>query len=132
MRGAKLLRDAVEAVAGVAEARHDVAVFVELFIERAEHDSHILARNVGFNGGKALGSKVKFSTFYLIIDIQGKDDHIDANEVYFKVTANIKKAIAAHKLGEAGFKANVTGSYYNAFDSVNDSFKLLEDAINQS
>jgi hypothetical protein len=84
------------------------------------------------NGGKALGSKVKFATFYFIIDIQGKDETVDANEVYYKVTANIKKTISAHKLGEAGFKANIVGSYYNAFDSINDSFKLLEDAINQA
>ena len=83
------------------------------------------------NGGKTLGSKVKFSTFYLIIDINGSDD-VDANEIYFKVTANIKKGIQAHKVGEAGFKANAIGSYFNAFDTINDSFKLLEDAINQA
>lgn len=83
------------------------------------------------NGGKTLGSKVKFSTFYLIIDVNGSDE-VDANEIYFKITANIKKAIQAHKLGEAGFKANIQGSYFNAFDTVNDSFKLLEDAINQA
>jgi len=84
------------------------------------------------NGGKVLNSKVKFSQFYLIIDINGDDAHIDATEVYFKVTANIKKIIQASKLGEAGFKANQSGSYWNAFESVNDSFKLLEDAINQA
>jgi hypothetical protein len=44
------------------------------------------------NGGKILGSKVKFSTFYFIIDVNGTDE-VDANEIYFKVTANIKKAI---------------------------------------
>ena len=83
------------------------------------------------NGGKTLGSKVKFSSFYLIIDVNGTDE-VDANEIYFKVTANIKKSIQAHKLGEIGFKANIQGSYFNAFDSINDSFKLIEDAINQA
>ena len=48
------------------------------------------------------------------------------------MTSNIKKAIVGHKLGESGFKANTSGSYYNAYDSVNDSFKLLEDAITQA
>lgn len=37
-----------------------------------------------FNGGKALGSKVKFSKFYLILDIQPGDD-INAIEAYLKI-----------------------------------------------
>lgn len=57
---------------------------------------------------------------------------IDANIVYHKISAAIKKAITSHKLGEAGFKANQSGSYYNALDTVNDSFKMLEDAINST
>ena len=45
------------------------------------------------NGGKALASKVKFATFYLIIDVNGSDETVDASEIYYKVTTNIKKAI---------------------------------------
>ena len=82
------------------------------------------------NGGKAMGSKVKFARFYLIMNLKVQDVSVDANLLYFKVSAAIKKAIQSHKLGEAGFKANVSGSYFNALDSINDSFKLLEDAIN--
>lgn len=52
--------------------------------------------------------------------------------MHYKVSAAIKKAISSHKLGEAGFKANVSGSYFNALDTINDSFKLLEDAINST
>lgn len=82
-----------------------------------------------FNGGKAMASKVKFSRFYIIMNLKVGDVSIDANLVYYKIAAAIKKAITSHKLGEAGFKANVSGAYFNALDSVNDSFKLLEDAI---
>lgn len=85
-----------------------------------------------FNGGKALGSKVKFGRFYLILNLKVGDVSVDANLLYYKISSAIKKAITSHKLGEAGFKANVSGSYYNALDSVNDSFKLLEDAINST
>ena len=35
----------------------------------------------------------------------------------------------AHKLGENGFKPGVDGSYFNAFENVNESFKFIEDAI---
>jgi len=52
--------------------------------------------------------------------------------MYYKLSAAIKKAISSHKLGEAGFKANVSGSYFNALDTINDSFKLIEDAINST
>ena len=84
------------------------------------------------NGGKASGSKVKFSRFYIIMNLKVQDVAVDANLIYYKISAAIKKAITSHKLGEAGFKANVSGSYYNALDTINDSFKLLEDAINST
>eukprot|EP00354_Favella_ehrenbergii_P000192 CAMPEP_0170470348 /NCGR_PEP_ID=MMETSP0123-20130129/12830_1 /TAXON_ID=182087 /ORGANISM="Favella ehrenbergii, Strain Fehren 1" /LENGTH=151 /DNA_ID=CAMNT_0010737431 /DNA_START=609 /DNA_END=1064 /DNA_ORIENTATION=- len=85
-----------------------------------------------FNGGKALGSKVRFSKFYIILNIKVQDLEIDANTIYYKIAAAVKKAITSHKLGEAGFKANMSGSYYNALDSINDSFKMLEEAINST
>jgi enolase len=37
------------------------------------------------NGGKALGSKVKFSRFYLILDISSEDEAVDATEVFLKI-----------------------------------------------
>ena len=37
------------------------------------------------NGGKAAGSKVRFSKFYLIMDV-GVTDKIDALEVYYKIS----------------------------------------------
>lgn len=80
------------------------------------------------NGGKALASKVKFSRFYLIIDVN-PDDEVDASEVYLKIQAQLRKQIQAHKLGENGFKPGVDGSYFNAFENVNESFKFIEDAI---
>ena len=85
-----------------------------------------------FNGGRAAGSKVKFARFYLIMNVRVQDVDIDANLLYYKVSGAIKKAITSHKLGEAGFKANVSGAYFNALDTINDSFKLIEDAISST
>jgi enolase len=82
-----------------------------------------------FNGGKAVGSKVKFSRFYVIFDVKISDVDIDVNDMYFKVSAAIKKGIQAHKLGENGFKPGVTGAYYNAYENHNETFKVLEEAI---
>ena len=85
-----------------------------------------------FNGGKALGSKVKFSKFYLMMNIKAADHNVDAQDLYYKVSAAIKKAIEGSKVGAAGFKANNTGAYFNALETSNDTFKLLEDAINST
>ncbi len=37
------------------------------------------------NGGKALGSKVKFSRFYLILDVSPEDTEVDAMEIFLKI-----------------------------------------------
>ena len=42
----------------------------------------------------------------------------------------MRKQVSAHKLGENGFKPGADGSYFNAFENVNESFKFIEDAIN--
>ena len=52
--------------------------------------------------------------------------------IYYKLTQLIKKSLAAHKLGENGFKPSSAGSYFAAHDHHNESLKVLEDAINQS
>lgn len=87
-----------------------------------------------FNGSKALGSKVKFSKFYLIFDytMEALAEGVDALAIYYKVTAAIKKTLQSHKLGENGFKPNASGSYYNAHENHNETFKLIEDAISNS
>lgn len=36
------------------------------------------------NGGKALGSKVKFSKFFIIIDVTPNDE-VDPMEIYLKI-----------------------------------------------
>jgi len=88
-----------------------------------------------FNGGKSLGSQVKFGKFYLIIDpwqalMEGQE--IEIVDCFVRFQQAIKKAITSTKQGEAGFKPGPEGSYFNAFGNINETFKCLEDAINQS
>lgn len=87
-----------------------------------------------FNGGKALGSKVKFTKFYLIMDFQQSEvqQGKDALLIYYKLSQMIKKTLSAHKLGENGFKPTASGSYFAAHDHHNETLKVIEDAINQS
>lgn len=83
------------------------------------------------NGGKSLGSKVKFRRIYLIINMKAEDtEHFDALQLYYKVHASIKKSLSAGKAGEAAFKPSVKGDYgFNAHENINDSLKVIEDAI---
>ena len=83
------------------------------------------------NGGKELGSKVKFSKFYVIFDINPEDSkNVDIHEAYIKLCAAIEKAISSTKGGLAAFKRQADGSFYNAYDNINECFKMLEEAIN--
>ena len=51
-------------------------------------------------------------------------------DIYYKLIAKIEEGVKATKAGLAGFKkGSPDGSYFNAFDNINESFKLLEDAI---
>ena len=83
------------------------------------------------DGGKGNGSKIKFSKFYLIIDMQPLDTkQFDIIDIYYKLNAKIEDGIKATKIGLTGFKKNSPdGACFNAFDNINECFKLIEDAI---
>ena len=71
-----------------------------------------------FNGGKALNSKVKFAKFYVIMNLKVQDVSIDANLMYYKLSAAIKKAISSHKLGEAGFNDIFDNAWENPLADI--------------
>lgn len=81
-----------------------------------------------FNGGKVLGSAVKFAKFYLIIDGSDAQD-ADIGDAFIKFTQNLRKTVQSTKTGEAAFKPSIEGSYFNAFGNINETFKAVEDAI---
>jgi len=97
-----------------------------------------------FNGGKAAGSLVKYSKFYLIVDgnaIQrcnssSSPDFVDRTrpnllQAFQKFTVALKKAVSSGKTGESAFKPNEEGAYFNAFPSGLETLKQIEDAIAQ-
>jgi len=102
-----------------------------------------------FNGGKESGSKVKFSRFYLIIDVnpvdlakiaqaneEAKDQEgavlektPNIHEAYIKFSQAVEKSCAGTKQGLAAFKRGVDGAFFNAYDNINECFKVMEEAI---
>lgn len=80
------------------------------------------------NGGKAAGSSVKFSRFYLIVDGFA---NAEANLplAYSKFMTALKKGFSTVKGGEAAFKVGPEGAFFNAFSSIAETFKQFEEAI---
>jgi hypothetical protein len=79
------------------------------------------------NGGKSVNSKVKFAKFYLILKATANVNMINS---FLKLQKSIITSISSSKSGLAGFKVGIDGSYFNAFDTIPESLKILEDAIN--
>jgi hypothetical protein len=84
-----------------------------------------------FTGGKASGSLVRFSKFYLIVDGFANPD-TNIPHAFTKFMNALKKNMSTVKGGDAAFKLGPEGSYFNAFSSIAETFKQLEDAIAQS
>jgi len=84
-------------------------------------------------GGKVSTSAVKFSKFYLIIDsVELSIQNMDPEQIlpfYQKFLAAMRKAFAATKAGESGFKVLPDCSFFNANLTIAESFKMIEEAI---
>ena len=46
--------------------------------------------------------------------------------------ATLKKSMSTGKGGDAAFKVGADGSFFNAFNTIQDTFKHIEEAINES
>ena len=80
------------------------------------------------SGGKAADSQVKFGNFYLIVDGQmGTDVNIPA--CYRNFLTHLKSKFTTGKGGDSAFKILADGSYVNAYTTIADSFKFIEESI---
>ena len=82
-------------------------------------------------GGKAANSAVKFGNFYLIVDgYQNSEANIAG--CFKAFMTHLKSKFTTGKGGDSAFKLLPDGSYLNAYTSINDSFKFIEEAIQVS
>lgn len=82
-----------------------------------------------FQGGKQAGSQVRFAKFFLVIDpLYALPESINA--CLLKFQTSLRKQLLAVKGGEAAFKPDGDGPCFNAFASINETFKQIEDALN--
>ena len=86
-----------------------------------------------FNGGKSqAGCTVKFSKFYLIVDCLAHKRAANGTNLHLciqKFITALNKGMSSGKSGAAAFKPNEEGSYFNAFPTINETLKQIEDAI---
>lgn len=77
------------------------------------------------SGGKAASSPVKFKNFYLIVDgaAANADSKIIASFKAF--LAQLKTKFTVGKGGDTAFKTLPDASYFNAFTSIADTFKIF-------
>ena len=83
------------------------------------------------SGGKAVNSQVKFGNFYLIIDGPLNPD-INIAQCFKSFMAHLKSKFIVGKGGDSPFKVLADGSYVNAYNTIVDSFKFIEESINVS
>ena len=84
-----------------------------------------------FTGGKAGGSQVKFTKFYLIVDGHVNPD-MNLVGAFKAFLAALKSKFTTGKGGDSAFKMLPDGSFFNAYSSVNDTLKFIEEAITMS
>lgn len=82
-----------------------------------------------YQGGKLAGSPVRFSKFYLIVE-PGLCTPETLNQALKLFQTTLRKSMASVKGGEAAFKVDADGPCFNAFSSINETFKQIEDALN--
>ena len=82
-------------------------------------------------GGKIAASQVKFGHFYLICDGYANPD-ISVPNVFRTFLTQLKSKFPTGKGGDTAFKVMPDGSFFNAYPSISDSFKNIEEAISVS
>ena len=78
------------------------------------------------SGGKPVNSPVKFSHFYLIVDGKLNPSTLKS------FMAHLKSKFTTGKGGDSAFKLLADGSFFNAYTSIADSLKFIEEAITVS
>lgn len=79
-------------------------------------------------GGKSANSPVKFGNFYLIIDGY-YNTQVNVAICFKAFMTHLKSKFTTGKGGDTAFKVLPDGSYFNAYTSISDSFKFIEEAI---
>ena len=80
------------------------------------------------SGGKAVNSGCKFANFYLIID-GNLNNEISVVTSFKNFVAHMRSKFPVGKGGDTAFKVLADGSFFNAYPTVAECFRVIEEAI---
>ena len=80
------------------------------------------------SGGKAVNSGCKFANFYLIID-GNLNNEISVVNCFKTFVAHMRSKFPAGKGGDSAFKVLADGSFFNAYPTIAECFRIIEEAI---
>ena len=83
------------------------------------------------SGGKPVNAGVKFAHFYLLIDGNLKPE-VNVVMAFKSFLTHLRSKFPVGKGGDTAFKCLADGSFFNAYPSIADSFKFIEEAIQVS
>ena len=99
---------------------------VDQMTRNLEHTTKLMVNLL--SGGKPVNSGVKFANFYLLID-GNLNAEINVAQAFKSFLAQMRSKFTTGKGGDSAFKCLPDGSYFNAYPSITDSFKFIEEAV---
>ena len=75
-----------------------------------------------------MNSPVKFANFFLVIDGFASKD-VDIFTAYRVFLSYLRSKFTVGKGGDTAFKQLPDGSFFNAYNTIGDSFRFIEEAI---
>ena len=83
------------------------------------------------SGGKAVGSQCKFANFFVILEGNLNSD-VNTSVSFRTFLSHLKGKFPTGKGGDTAFKMLPDGSFFNAYSTIADSFRLIEEAVSVS
>lgn len=85
-----------------------------------------------FYTGKSFGFKSKFTRFSIFEPVTKRLEPASVLSSIRKIHDTLRRVLAAGRLGEAGVKYSGDDAFIAPADTLNECFRLVEDAVNQS
>mmetsp|Transcript_28575 Transcript_28575/g.35361 ORF Transcript_28575/g.35361 Transcript_28575/m.35361 type:complete len:123 (+) Transcript_28575:906-1274(+) len=83
------------------------------------------------SGGKSVNSGCKFTNFYLIVD-GSLNSEISVPSSFRAFLVHLRSKFPVGKGGDSAFKVLADSSFFNAYPTVAESFRVIEEAISVS
>ena len=98
-------------------------------LDNVEHKTKLMVNLL--SGGKPVNSGVKFANFFLIVD-GNLNAGVNVMPAFKSFLTHFKSKFTTGKGGDTAFKCLADGSFFNAYPSIIETFKFVEEAVTVS